>query len=156
MNYLNPFVDAPETRRPFHFRNHWIFWPPEGSRGPFMPWDQYYRQYLQYWPTLWHLRFTTFDFWRTFDLIFSPRWIEQGLGRQGRDTTVCTRLSKRNTCDFLWQVCNERKTDIGQDFKTCNLAWIIQSAVVGIKQTNLWTSKCYLTRHHVGNNEKVP
>ena len=60
----------PETRRPFHFIKHWIFWPPKGSRGPFMPWDQYFRPYLQYWPTFWHLRLKTCNFWMTFDLIF--------------------------------------------------------------------------------------
>ena len=43
------------------FVKHWIFWPPNGSRGLFVRWNQYFREYLQYWHTYLHLRLRTFE-----------------------------------------------------------------------------------------------
>ena len=70
---LSTSIDPPRWSRPSHFIKHWKFWPPRGSRGLFMSWDQYFRQYLQYWHTFMHLRLRTSDFWMTFDIDFFPK-----------------------------------------------------------------------------------
>ena len=63
-------IDTPRDQKTFSLYQTLILSSPKGSRGPFMPWDQYFRQYLQCWPTFWHLRLKTIYFWMTFDLMF--------------------------------------------------------------------------------------
>ena len=47
---------------PSYFIKHWIFWPPEGSRGLFMPWNQNFMYNLHCKHTFRHLKLKTKDF----------------------------------------------------------------------------------------------
>ena len=73
MNHVKPLVDAPRDQTTFSLYKITMnfFTPPKWLEGHLCPGINILgNMYLQYWPTGWHLRLKTFNFWMTFDMIF--------------------------------------------------------------------------------------